>query len=100
MECQFCKSILKTLSSLNYHMKNNKKCLEIQYETVDNVKSDLIICEYCNKSFSNIKKHSNICKEKKKEIKEKFELEFENFKIENEKMQDDYEKRYKNSKNI
>jgi len=70
MECEFCKSILKTVSSLNYHIKNNKKCLEIQSKTIDNVKSDLIECEFCNKTFANIKKHLNICKEKKKETNE------------------------------
>ena len=31
MKCNFCKSELRTLSSLNYHKKNNKKCLEIQH---------------------------------------------------------------------
>jgi hypothetical protein len=37
MECEFCKSILKTISSLNYHKKNNKKCLETQkIVTTDN----------------------------------------------------------------
>ena len=30
MECEFCKTMLKSLSSLNYHKKTNKKCLEIQ----------------------------------------------------------------------
>jgi hypothetical protein len=78
MECNFCKSILKTISSLNYHMKNNKKCLDIQLQTVGEVNSNLIECEYCNKSFTNIKKHLNICKEKNK--------------VSIEKNKDDYEK--------
>ena len=30
MECNYCKSELKTLSSLKNHKKNNKKCIEIQ----------------------------------------------------------------------
>lgn len=67
MECNFCKSILKTNSSLNYHMKNNKKCLEIQSKTSDDINSALVECEYCNKIFTNIKKHLNVCKERKKE---------------------------------
>jgi len=78
MECNFCKSILKTTSSLNYHVKNNKKCLDIQLKTVGEVNSNLVNCEYCNKSFTNIKKHLNICKEKNK--------------VSIEKNKDDYEK--------
>ncbi len=78
MECNFCKSILKTTSSLNYHVKNNKKCLDIQLKTVGEVNSNLVDCEYCNKSFTNIKKHLNICKEKNK--------------VSIEKNKDDYEK--------
>ena len=69
MECNFCKSILKSVSSLNYHIKNNKKCLEIQSKTIGNINSALIECEYCGKTFANIKKHINICKEKKKILK-------------------------------
>lgn len=66
MECKFCKSILTNISSLNYHMKNNKKCLDIQSKTVGEVNSSLVKCEYCNKTFTNIKKHLIICKEKSK----------------------------------
>jgi len=60
MECNYCKKSLKTLSSLNYHKKNNKKCLELQ---IDNINSILTICSFCNKKFTNIKTHS--CKMKK-----------------------------------
>ena len=68
MECEFCKNILKTISSLNYHIKNNKKCLEIQSKIMINIESALTICEFCEKSFSttNISKHIINCKIKKK----------------------------------
>ena len=85
MECTFCKSILQTTSSLNYHMKNNKKCLEIQVETVGTANSNLVECEYCNKNFTYIKKHLNICKEKKKENNEKIKNDHEQLKIKYEK---------------
>ena len=56
MECNFCKSILKTVSSLNYHIKNNKKCLEIQSQTIGQVNSSLVVCEYCNNDFNILQK--------------------------------------------
>jgi hypothetical protein len=79
MECNFCKSILKTVSSLNYHMKNNKKCIEIQSKTVEDIKTALVDCEYCGKSFSatNINKHAITCKIKKKIDIDKGLIEFE-----------------------
>lgn len=79
MECEFCKSILKTKSSLNYHIKNNKKCLEIQSKIMLNIDSGLIECEFCNKSFSatNINKHTINCKIKKKIDIDKHLIEFE-----------------------
>jgi len=62
MECEFCNTYLKTLSSLNYHKKSNKKCLEIQNKT-DEIFS---MCEYCDKKMTiqSLKKHLLICKYK------------------------------------
>jgi len=62
MECEFCKNLLNTLSSLNYHKKNNKKCLEIQ-----NVNANFIKCEFCDKLFceKSMKTHLKSCKNKK-----------------------------------
>jgi len=79
MECEFCKSVLKTKSSLNYHIKNNKKCLEIQSKIMLNINSALIECEFCGKSFSatNINKHAITCKIKKKIDVDKGLIEFE-----------------------
>jgi hypothetical protein len=70
MDCEFCKTTLKTLSSLNYHKKTNKKCLEKQ-----NVSSkEFISCEFCKKVFSNqtLKIHIKTCKNKK--VKEKDDI--------------------------
>ena len=66
MECEFCNGKLKNLNSLNYHKKNNKKCLEIQNQISDNVECSLIICKFCENSFarSKMNNHLNICKKK------------------------------------
>ena len=66
IECNFCKSVLKTSSSLNYHKKNNKKCLDVQKNiSNNNINSILKICSFCNIQFTNIKKHLKTCKVKK-----------------------------------
>ena len=64
MECEFCKTTLKSLSSLNYHKKTNKKCLEKQNIILTD---KFIPCEFCNKTFSNqtLKIHLLSCKNKK-----------------------------------
>lgn len=63
MECEFCKKKLSTVSSLNYHKKTNKKCLEIR----NNINDSFISCEFCDKLFSNqtLKIHLKSCKNKK-----------------------------------
>ena len=70
MNCEFCNTYLKSLSSLNYHKKTNQKCLEIQNINVEEN------CEFCNKSFTNhsIKKHLLTCKLKKKTFMKKIDL--------------------------
>jgi len=80
MECNFCNSILKTLSSFNYHQKYNKKCLDIQNTNSKNFKTSLVICTFCNKQFADINKHS--CKIQK--IKEIENIKSENLKLKNE----------------
>jgi hypothetical protein len=75
MECKFCNKNFSTISNLNYHMKNNKKCLETQeVQKNDNI---LKPCDFCKKSFSNkaLKVHLRTCKIKKeKEIEEKDQM--------------------------
>ena len=72
MNCEFCDTYLKTISSLNYHKKTNQKCLEIQ-NISDNTSGLFTNCNYCNKLFTNqtLKKHLQTCKYKK--IKEEEE---------------------------
>jgi hypothetical protein len=65
MDCEHCKKTLSTKSNLNYHQKNNKSCLAIQQQKNDNeIKISLIICNFCNESFSdnNFSRHSLKCK--------------------------------------
>ena len=60
MECQYCKSILSSISSLNSHQKRTKYCLEKQGKSL----SENYCCEYCNKNFtlkSSLQSHYNIC---------------------------------------
>ena len=92
MECNFCKNKLNSLGNLNYHKKNNKKCLEIQKEFNDNVTSILETCTFCNIEFTNIKTHLLSCKIKKNKDFEKFKQDFENLEKDNQKLKEDLEK--------
>ena len=47
MECEYCKNSFKTKSSLVFHQKSTKYCLEIQGKTASNK----YICEFCDKEF-------------------------------------------------
>ena len=69
MECEFCKTTLKSLSSLNYHKKTNKKCLEKQNIILTD---KFIPCEFCNKTFTSqtLKTHLLSCKNKKEQEKD------------------------------
>jgi len=79
MECFYCKKTLSSKSNLNYHQKNNKGCLVIQNEikNKNEIMIKLVICEFCNKSFSesNLIKHLNKCKIKKNIETENFNKE-------------------------
>ena len=69
MECQYCKKILSSISSLNYHQKNTKSCLSIQGKVL-NTK---VKCEYCDKllaSKSSQQRHMNVCGNKYKYIED------------------------------
>ena len=93
MECQFCKSTLKTKYSLFTHQKTNKKCLNEQQKIKNTVvENKLTNCYYCKKSCSmpNLKGHLLVCKYKKQfdieqEIKKKYEKNLQDMKKENEK---------------
>jgi hypothetical protein len=67
-ECDFCKKEYKTISSLNYHKKTAKFCLDLQKTYNDSCKYN---CEFCNKKFTKKDKrddHLKICKIKKDAI--------------------------------
>jgi len=88
MECEFCKSILKTVNILKYHQTNSKKCLEIQANCNTNIKSSLLKCNFCKKDFSslNISRHYSTCKYKsQKERDDIIQQEIERVKSENQK---------------
>ena len=48
MECQYCKTILKTNSALKQHQTKTKYCLKLQGK--DNEKGTFI-CKGCNRDF-------------------------------------------------
>ena len=70
MECNFCKKIFSSKSSLNNHQKTTKYCLNIQNKGDVNNFS----CQHCNKCFT-VKKtfvtHLKTCKKLEAELKEK-----------------------------
>ena len=75
MECNFCKKIFSTTSSLNNHKITAKYCLKIQNKTV----TEKFKCSYCDKNFTSkygLSLHTKACndlnvmqeKEKDKDI--------------------------------
>jgi len=86
MECNFCKSGLKSMSSLNHHKKNNKKCLEIQRNISNAENLSLTLCSFCKKRFTNIKTHVLTCKIKKNDEGDNLKLDNNKLHIENEKL--------------
>ena len=89
MECEFCKSNLKSLSSLNYHKKTNKKCLELQNKKSDKIIS-LVLCNFCEKHFTKINKHLLTCKKKKEKDSEQISIENNESRILTKKLKSDY----------
>ena len=87
MECEFCKSILRTQATLNTHIKSNKHCLALRARASQepNIVTSLVNCEFCQNSFAktNIYKHRNICKFKDRSRADKLECEQERILREN-----------------
>jgi hypothetical protein len=74
MECEYCKQILKTSSSLKQHQKTAKYCLSKQNKDLSNDHT----CVACGKEFtrkSSLEDHFKICKENtpEKEIRREYE---------------------------
>ena len=68
MECQYCKTMLKTNSALKQHQTKTKYCLKLQGK--DNEKGTFI-CKGCNKDFHQkivLNTHIKICPSYKPEI--------------------------------
>jgi hypothetical protein len=70
--CDICGNNLKNQNTLDYHKKNNKKCLQIQLNEKDSsseTEQQLLSCEFCKNTFSlyNLRKHLKVCKIKKHE---------------------------------
>ena len=62
MNCEFCKKIFSTKSSLNNHKKTAKYCLQIQNKEIN-----IFSCKYCSKNFTTkhiFSKHLQRCKDK------------------------------------
>ncbi len=71
MKCDFCNKEFKSTSSLNYHQKTAKYCLDIQGKEIGKEYK----CEYCEKIFStkqNLNYHNDVCKESKEQEIEKY----------------------------
>ena len=68
MECQYCKTVLKTKSALKQHQTKTKYCLVLQGK--DKEKGSFV-CKGCNKDFHQkivLKTHIKICSSYKPEI--------------------------------
>ena len=77
MECQYCKKILQTKSSLNYHQTKTKYCLKLQGKEQT---KGLFVCQGCDKDFNqkiHLSNHEKICEyciPKVKELLKKIEM--------------------------
>jgi len=77
MECQYCKKILQTKSSLNSHQTKTKYCLKLQGK--GNIKGEFV-CLGCNKDFNrklHLTDHEKVCVyciPKVKELLKKIEI--------------------------
>ena len=66
--CEYCNKSYKTSSSLNYHQKSAKFCIELQKKSKpDESIAQLFTCEFCNKEYSTkfiLNNHIAICTSK------------------------------------
>jgi hypothetical protein len=91
--CNFCNNKYKTISSLNYHQKTAKFCIQLQNRELKT--EEKFICNFCNKDF--ILKHAYtghilICKEKKTKEENDNQKSLEELKEEIKKVREENEK--------
>jgi hypothetical protein len=63
--CEYCKKVYTSQSSLNYHQKTAKFCLELRHKQTN--QTECFICIYCKKEFTikqSYNSHISNCKEK------------------------------------
>ena len=93
--CIYCKNSYNSLSSLNYHQRTTKFCLQLQNnETNSEIK---FICEYCNKHFlvkQSYSSHISGCKLKneRQQLENNLKKELQRLKDENDKLKHENEK--------
>lgn len=71
IQCEYCKQDYINLSTLKFHQKSAKFCLQIQKKLNNSITIQEFNCEYCFKKFTlkqSLQDHLNTCK-KLKEIK-------------------------------
>ena len=73
LTCEFCKKEYSSKSTLNYHVKTNKKCIVLRGETIES--KEVFSCEYCQ--FTTLTKSAlklHLCKNKTElETKQSFD---------------------------
>ena len=65
MECQHCKNIFSTKTSLNTHQRTAKYCIRLQNKNDEIVNTVLYSCDKCGKEFTrqgNLDRHKQTCK--------------------------------------
>jgi len=82
--CEYCGSVLKSISNLNQHKKTAKSCLLIQSkDKYIPESSNNFTCKYCEKEFTkkfNYELHLQSCKNKLSFLNEQSQLEIEELK--------------------
>ena len=84
LECEFCKKMYTTISSLNHHKKTAKKCLLLR-DSGDIVFFKCTNCEYKTTTKYNFYNHENNCKLKLQNCKIGYEEQIKNLKNQIEK---------------
>jgi hypothetical protein len=99
-QCNYCKNHFQSIAILNKHQKNDKRCLDMQFQkptdslggeirrsSLEDAKNGENNCKYCSRSFSGQKVlscHNAVCPEKYKQeiqaIRDEYECRIEELK--------------------